>query len=476
MMKKMLLALCCALGSAEALAGIGLDEVLEMAASKSERMQAIDLTLEALEAEMKSRDLVLSPTFTSELAAFKDKRQTASPSSNRGGTSALLDVTLEKPFSTGTKVTATVSHDALGAGPRNSTGDLNVADWNVRVSQSLWRDSFGTGTELRRAAETAEEKARRISALYEKQQFLVQVELRYWELALSLKERDIRQKNLDRSLALEKWTKSRVSQFAAEPTDLLQVQTLLSTRRLDYTTSVNDIEIAINNINAYIPGVLPTSWNLDLKSLERDRNLSDLLAQSEAEKDAKIVRMDAIAEAHRGQQLAAEAKRIDDGLKPELDIYASYGANGINERFGRSWKDASKADTPHARVGVLLSFDMDTGLKNEQRKAARLQALAQESRARGLVRESIVAWDELTRNIENLKTQVKEARSLSRLQNEKVDKERVRFEQGKTTTFQMTTFEVDAAESELRLYRLLTDLRKAEAMARIFVRDGESTL
>jgi len=81
----------------------------------------------------------------------------------------------------------------------------------------------------------------------------------------------------------------------------------------------------------------------------------------------------------------------------------------------------------------------------------------------------------LTREISNLQQQISQARKLSSLQQKKVEAERERFEQGKSTTFQITTFEKDAGDSQIRLYRLLASLRKAESRARSFSLEESSS-
>lgn len=448
---------------------ISVEEVVKLAQQKSEALKAFDLSLESLEAEIRARDLLLSPIFTSELAVFRDNRQTLSPTSNRGGKSGLIDVSLLAPFSTGTTLAVNASHDMIGAGSLNTSGDVNVAAWEARISQALWNDAFGRSTRLRRQAEAYELKARRFSVYYQRQLFVLDVESAFWEFLLAKREESITKGNTERGTVLEKWSRGRFSQFAAEATDLLQVQALVSKRRLDEITARNHIESSVARLKELIPGVEPETWQVKESALETDR---DALRLVSGKVGAAPMRMDALSANYAAEQAAYEARRVADSLNPTLDLYASYAANGIDAKKSEAWDKAGRAETTRTQVGVIFSTPLDFGLKSDQRRASRLSAESATSRAQGLGRASKIAWQDLQRSIVNLRAQVKEARVLADLQGRKVTSERKRFRQGRTTTLQMTTFELDASESELDLYRLMVDLRKAEGSARLFAGEG----
>ena len=461
--------LACSTAAAQAAEVMTVDNVLDLALKKSETLRGIEQSTQALEADIASRDLLLATTFTSELAMFNDNRQTvAGTNTSRRGNSGLLDLGLTKPFSTGTKLAVTASHQLLTS--ESFQSDRNVAEWEVRLSQSLWRDAFGRNTRLRRESEQEELKSGRLENLLSRQQFLIEVENAYWDLVLAQKEVAIREGNVERSTALEKWVRTRINRFAAEATDLLQVQALSGSRQLDLIDAKNRLENARARLRELIPDVTPETWQLDVASLEAPRDPRALMIGQGAP-SAVPQRLDALASARRTEQAKKQAARVDDTLKPSLDAYVAYGANGIESSTGSAWDRAGRAEQNAGRVGLLLSVELDSGLKDEKRRAASLTAAAQESRTQALSRESTIAWTELQRNIGNLKTQAKEARDLAQVQLRKVTAERRRYEQGRTTALQLTTFEVDAAESELRLNRLLTNLRKAESGARTFTLD-----
>ena len=438
------------------LAQPNLDRILNQAATNSSTLKALEASLESLENEIKARDIELSSRLGAEVATYKDEREVVG-SAPREGQSSVFGLSLVKPFSTGTELSVAVDHNLLG---KDSTlPERNTAQWQVELSQSLWKNSFGESTRLRKKAESFELTSRKASLEFERQNFLISVEGAYWDLVLAEKVLAIRKDNVKRSQNLESWISRRVKQFAAERTDLLQVQALLAQRKLDLAIVENDLISKQKRLEQLVPGAEYQST--DLESLNYKVSPTD-----------KKIRLDALAVEQKAQQNQFESQRIDDGLKPELSVFASYTSNGIDEKFDPSWDQAIGENHAEQRVGLRLSVLLDGDSKSQQRKAASLAAESAKYRSQASMRESETAWSELSRNLVQIQEQIKIAKTLFDIQSQKLKVEQQRFQQGRTTTLQMTTFEIDSAESELRLFQLLSQQQKLASQLRLFVSSG----
>src|ERR1044072_1726585 len=84
---------------------VTVNDVISFAEKDSDLIKASEKSIQSLEAEIKSRDLVLTSTLTSDLSMYNDHRETISATNTNRNTSGLLDLSLTKPFSTGTKFT-----------------------------------------------------------------------------------------------------------------------------------------------------------------------------------------------------------------------------------------------------------------------------------------------------------------------------------------------------------------------------------
>jgi outer membrane protein TolC len=440
-----------------------LDRIVVQATNNSDALKGLESSLESLENEIKARELELSTRLDAELSVYQDKREVIG-SASRQGTSGLFGLSLVKPFSTGTELTVTTDHLLLGKG--DTLPERNTAQWQVQLSQSLWQNSFGRSTRLRRQAEQYELLSRKASLLFQRQKFLVDVEAAYWDLVLAEKELAIRKDNVKRSETLESWTSRRVRQFAAEKTDLLQVQALLAQRKLDLVIIETDIINKQKRLEQLVPGLEYNSTDLAAEEIQTlSSNYKDQLK-------TKKLRLDAYALEQQAQQNLYESERQEGNLSPDLKVFASYTSNGIAEKFDPAWDRAIEENFAEQKVGLTLSMYLDGTGKSQQRLASEKSAEAARYRSQALARESDNAWNELGRNFQNLDEQIKIAKNLFDIQSQKLKTEQQRFQQGRTTTLQMTTFEIDAAESELRLYRLISQQQKLASQFRLFVAAG----
>lgn len=440
-----------------------LDSIIAQATAKSDSLKSLESSIESLEHEIKARDLELSTRLNAELSYFKDKREVPG-SLPREGTSSLFGLSLVKPFATGTELLVAADHTQLGKD--DNFAERNTAQWQVQLSQSLWQNSFGRNTRLRHKAEQHELLSRKASLEFERQNFLISVENAYWDLVLAEKELAIRKDNVKRSQTLESWASRRVRQFAAERTDLLQVQALLAQRKLDLTIVENDLTSKQKNLEQLVPGV-------EYKSTDLSSGQMSVLTSARKEQfKEKKIRLDTFAIEQKALQNSFEALQDEDSLRPDLSVFASYTSNGIADKFDPSWDRAIEENHAEQKVGLTFSMLLDGNTKASQRKASAKAAEAAKYRSMAAQRQSENSWDELQRNLINIEEQIKIAKNLFDVQSQKLRAEQRRFQQGRTTTLQMTTFEIDAAESELRLYRLLSQQQKLISQLRLFVAAG----
>jgi outer membrane protein TolC len=163
------------------------------------------------------------------------------------------------------------------------------------------------------------------------------------------------------------------------------------------------------------------------------------------------------------------AQETRENLRPELNLQGQASTNGRDTELAPSISDS--ADPHHPTLGVALNFRMDLDPTGKGRvvQAANIDAEASKLKAERLKFESQSAWRELMRRHQELGRRIEAARDLVKVQDEKYKRERDRLERGRTTTFQVVTFEQDAAEAESTLLQLMTEQRKLEAQARLFV-------
>ncbi len=452
---------------------VSLQEFLDLVVNESTQIRSLQMQLRQNLSEIKARELELAPVVSLEASTLFDERENFSQAVN--SRSRVLDFTLTKPFSSGTQLKFNAGLENL-EDLNSTTGPRSLVDWDLSVSQSLWRNFFGRATASRREADLQEQHQRIVGIAFDRQTKIMELETAYWDYLGSLKERSVREANLGRSLRIEQWLEERLKVSAAETTDYLQAQALVAKRQLDLET----VEDRIVKTRARLAGVLNEGFDfeavtVDERELERSRALEELMFSLElpgADLPSRPQRLDALAARFDALAKKSVAEKAQDEARPRLELVFTYGQTGADNLASTALEEASRPAHTFQKVGVLFTTDMDFSLKQERIRGFQSQAESLDLKATSLEREGQIQLQELYRSLERFKSRIFLARKVGRIQKEKSIEERRRFETGRSTPFQAITFEIDAADAELSVWKLETELRQLEAQARLFLRKG----
>jgi outer membrane protein len=441
---------------------LSLSAYLDQALTQSEDIRAIEMEVQSLRAEIDARDLELSPTLELELNRFWDRRPSFGSNTQISGEGA--DLTLSKPFATGTEISLLSGLEASRY-QSAALGDQNLFNWEVGVSQSLWQNSFGRQTRLRRKRDQSELRTRFLSLMTERQRLLIEYEWLYWDLAYAQEEVRIREENLGRSRRILTWIQNRLRRAAAERIDSLQAEALVTSRDLQLQVARDNLKRIEASLAERFSGI--SELKPQQTDFHQERALSSLLIPLEFSPSTPIL-LDALrarAETDYSRYLSQWEK---DRLKPVLEVGYAYGQLGLDASRSQARREAFNNSNRYQEVGVVLATPLNFPLISQSRRAFEIRAEAQGLRAERLTRGSEIQWTDLERNVREQKVRVDTALKLSKLQRDKSNEERTRYERGRTTAFQAITFEQEAAESELLVLQLLAQLRRTEAQARAY--------
>ncbi|MBC7754117.1 MAG: TolC family protein, partial [Moraxellaceae bacterium] len=127
------------------------------------------------------------------------------------------------------------------------------------------------------------------------------------------------------------------------------------------------------------------------------------------------------------------------------------------------------------RIGLIFSMNLDLGLMAKSRDSARLAAEASALSVKRLDRSSQLSWTDLQAEINYLKNSLQLSKDLYNYQKKNIEIERRYFQQGRNTIFEFINFEIVAADAELRFFRVLAQMRKTEASARLYTIDERAS-
>jgi outer membrane protein TolC len=455
---------------------LSLEELLERVEKDNEDQQVASLRLEAKEADIISRDLVLAPQLKSEIGLSRDNRVGfgSRPSSH----SQYLQVSVTKPFESGT--TVAMSSGMERANAQGFAGPAYATDWEILLTQSLWRDQFGRMTSLRRQEESLERKTLGWEILLQRQRRLLAVEEAYWDLLEAMKNQETLKENLSQSQKIESWLKQRVRRSAAEAVDLLQVKALSAQRKLELAKSEDAIFQARLQLSNLAPGLGSGDWQPRMEELGQQRELSSLLAsngnQAHGDLQSTPTRLEILTGEATLKQAQLSAERIAEEALPDLQVFLQHGHGGAREPWVESWSDTLGVRQTGTSIGLQLSMILDADLLGQRDTAARLSAAASALEVAAIRRQSQLSWQEIARQANALQERITQVETWVKLEKQKAREERKRFEQGRSTTFQVISFEVDAAQAEFEVFRLHAQMRRVEGLARLYTSHGSANL
>ena len=442
-----------------------IDDYMKEVEKKNKIISSYDISIEAAEEKRTAGDIGLSPVLTAGYSVYSDKSQPSAIADRRDLTSANLG--LSKKFSTGTSVSLTAetykNEFFTPVTPGNngySTGKLGIS-----LQQSIWKDSFGHATRLRRTRESVTAKLEKYSNELKKRAAVIQAESDFWDYLVAQEDLKLKKANLERAKKLESWTANRVYNGISEQSDLLQIKALVSRRELELNSALDELEarsIKIReNLGLGSQDAIPT-FTSDLKDVRPYVN--DLM------KNEKMIKIENYLSQLEAEVKQTAAEETVDGLRPDLSLVGRYNTSAYDLDHSTMQNNLSDTDRPITYVGVAFSWVFGADAVSSQKSSAKKDAIASTARAEQAKLIGENAWTDHLRRYRITKQNVETLEKIVKLQNERSKQEQIRFTKGRTITSNVVNAETDFAEAEVNFLRGKSGLRKLEAATLLFTK------
>jgi len=397
-----------------------------------------------------------------------DKKQQSSPLYGTQTISQNAYLGVQTKLRTGTNLSLT--YNTTYAQVNGSTSIPSAGNYSnapqISISQPLWKDF---NAELSKAFEETTVLSLKAQALLQKfssHQIIYSAETAYWRLALLRQVVNFDKDSIERTNKILKWNQKRVSMNVTDRADLLQAQAALKARELQFQTDEESLRQAASLFNSargvrgdHVPEVLtPIEVGIEKMAASEVKRLAD--------------RADVTANVLNAQVQKAQAKLAAEKVKPDVSLYGTAAFNGrdSNQRIGtqQSWK----SDYPTYTVGVKLTVPLGLGITSDIKEGYNASAQAAENASWRARFELDQDWSDLQKRFKDALTRLETARDLETLQSEKLEYERKRFGNGRTTSYQVLQFEDHFSDARLIRIRIINDIISLRALSRLY--NGES--
>lgn len=286
----------------------------------------------------------------------------------------------------------------------------------------------------------------------------------YWNLVNSRQQLVVAQQSLSLARELHDRNRIQVEVGTMAPLELVQSEAAIATREEDIirsTSAIGDAEDALRRLlNLPAGGGL---WEMPIMTTtqpETERISIDV--------DAAIATALQERPELRVQELQLELARFDaelarNELKPDLNLRLDYGYSGLGTRYGDAFDQITGLDFG----GWLVQLQFAYPIQNRAARAASASANLNVDRVQTLLddEQSFITTEvrRAARAVETAAKTIDAARTSVRFQEQNLDAERKRYENGMSTSFQITQIQDDLTQARSREVQATINYRTALA-------------
>ena len=246
---------------------------------------------------------------------------------------------------------------------------------------------------------------------------------------------EIQKDSLNRADKILDWTGSRVKRNLVDASDLYQAQAAVASRKIDLVNAETQLRDVSRHFNA-------------LRGVEGDQVTEKLvgpdldLAKLKVDRAAAKIRLDTLAQKDLYQSTEAAYRSQREKNKPSLDLTLQAYTQGRDAQIAEA-QDKTFKDQDYLYVGVNFVLPLDQVKASHARSGFASLEKSQQLLEQARVRDQSLTWAQTVDQAESLTKQVALLRELETLQKKKADAERDRMNRGRSTTFQVLSFEQD---------------------------------
>ncbi|MES2525613.1 MAG: TolC family protein [Bdellovibrionota bacterium] len=426
---------------------LDLDNYLIEVQTKNGGVRGTQISAEAKNLRRDEGSLFFRPSFFLTGEYMDDQRPTTAPAFQGSQTLRhTLRAGLSQNFRTGTKASLSYNYyktQINGASPALLPNSMffDVAP-TLEVTQSLWRNFLGTEFEANEVAQNSANEAQKYQEEFSYKQLMMQAKNAYWRLYFTQQSLKVQKESLDRAIKLRDWNQGRVRSNLVDEAELLQAEASLQNRELDYQDTLTELATAEREFNSF-------RESEEKVNLRANQDIENKYILNATLPEKAEIREDVLAVMAQNKALIAQSEIGNERNKPNLELYGSYAMNGRDKQYADSRDQAFSNTKPMSVVGVRFVTPLDFGSLSDYRKSYAQDKMASEMKTKRKTFEVEREWEILTERFQNFKSRLKLTQKLEKAQEKKLLTEKRRYNQGRTTTFQVLQFEQDFANAQL---------------------------
>ncbi|WP_413568554.1 TolC family protein [Bdellovibrio sp. HCB117] len=347
----------------------------------------------------------------------------------------------------------------LPAGIPNSFWDATPL---LELNMPLWGNGFGRTARANEELTRQQNVAEKFGAEAESVGTLVEAEAAYWSLASAQELVQVQKRALKQAQSILDYVSRKARMNLGENADVLQAKAMVEATIFGVQQAENSEKAARRAFNTF----------LNRKAEEPAPALDGInyssLGTVEVPKARPGDRYDVKAAEAQSRLAQASAKVTEEKNKPTLDLYGSYALNGRNEELNDALKAAGEDGRDTAFVGLRFNLPLNVFALNDAKAGALKASKAAEFSYQAKQFNQEQEWTNLVEQMAEAKESLRLATNIVNAQKAKLDNERTRLRQGRTTTYQVLLFEQDFSQSEVNRVQAAAQILGLQARVKLY--------
>jgi outer membrane protein TolC len=355
----------------------------------------------------------------------------------------------------------------VNAGPAINPSQYWDATPVLELSMPLWGGGFGRTAQANQEATRQTSLAEKWSNEGLSLNTLVGAEATYWKVAAWQDVVRIQEQALKAAQDIYNYVSRKKKMNLGEQADVVQAQALLEARTLELQVAKNESQEAQRAFNKYLnkeaSAPVEALEGVNYSSLE-GITVPATRPGSRADVEATQAQL-AVAKASAA--LALERNR------PTLNLTGQYALNGRDNDLNEAMSEAGQTEQDTAFIGMKFNMPLNFGATGDAKSGALKKERAAEMNRDYALYAQEQDWTNLTRNITDARDNLKLLSRIEAAQKTKLDVERSRLKQGRTTTFQVLLFEQDYTTAQVSKVKSAVNILAYQAQLKLYQTSSE---
>jgi len=287
------------------------------------------------------------------------------------------------------------------------------------------------------------------------------VEQAYYDLIFSEENMKVQQSALELAQRLLSENKKRVEVGALAPLDEKQAESQVAARQADLITAQRQLADQQNTLKKLITDDYSVWRTIYIKPTDKLLPLPQTFDLQESWKTGMELRPDLEQQRIELEKQNIQLRYTRNQLFPSLDLFGSFGQNGLGPNMGNVVRDIEVGENPRNSYGVVLTIPLGNRTARSAHSTAKSLKEQLLLRFKKLEQDTIVNIDNSVRLAQSNYEQIESTRKAREYAEAALDAEQKKLANGKSTSFVVLQLQRDLTSARSAEIRALADYNKA---------------